>query len=255
MPLHAGSSPRFSLALLLTFSLCQPSAAQTANRVANLGRYLHPGNTIVVTDGESRAEEAQPAVTPRQLTPLINSRVRITVASIVELPGIVRMETGRQPGPLLSGDADSVTVRDGEGQVTTVPRPGRLVVGVFLRATDQTVIVARDDRSAITVPRAAITRLERSAGPRSRKFPVGIGLLAGAGVGAGIGYAIGSVEKCRGLFAPPGSPEIYPCLVRTDVIGAMLGSMVGAGAGALVGALVPLRKRWVRSSVESLVDR
>jgi hypothetical protein len=166
---------------------------------------------------------------------LIDTRVRITAASAVELPGFARIEAMTTTGPVLSGDEDSVTVSGTGGQTITLPRPGHKIVGVIVGVDERMVTVARDRGPVVTVPRTAIARLERSNARHSRKRSAGLGFLIGAGGGAGVGFLIGSSCKHTGFLS---------CFLQpwASTFG---GVVLGGGAGALFGAFATPAERWM----------
>lgn len=190
----------------------------------------------------------------QEARPPIGTRVRVTAASEVELPGVLRMVGTTMTGPVLSSDEDSVTVRGAAGQVVTLPRPGHTIVGTIVGVEERDVTIARDRGSVVTVPRSAIAQLERSYGRRSRKRAAGLGFLIGAGGGAGVGFLSGSTRKCPGWFAPPGAPVTQSCFME-PVASTLAGVILGGGAGGLLGGLVHPGDRWTVVPVDWLMGR
>lgn len=176
------------------------------------------------------------------------ARVRITAASVVELPGLVPLEVDRALadtiplGSILSSDDDTVTVGGAGGQVVTLLRPRHRIVGRIERIDAQTLTVGRSYGRAVTVPRAGLARLERPNGMRSRKRSAVIGLLIGVGAGGGVGWRVGS--HCQ----PPVS-EVFDenlllyCMFEPVASSISIG-ILGGGVGALAGALVRPTQRW-----------
>ena len=167
------------------------------------------------------------------------ARVRVTAASVVEVPGLARLGDTIPLGSILSSDDDTVTVGGSGGQVVTLPRPRHRIVGRIDRIDGQTFTVARSYGPAVTVPRAGVARLERPNGMPSRKRFAKMGLLIGALGGGVVGYVVGGQQdSCIGC-APP------------SLVSIMFG-ILGGGAGALVGALVPPAQRWRTVPLSSL---
>jgi len=172
-----------------------------------------------------------------QLDAVIGVRGRITMSSTVELPGLIRLEGQTITGPpVLSSDDDTVTTTgDVEGRIVTVPRPTRRVVGIITNVTPQTLTIMRHDGSAITVPRAAIAKVEQQIGRRSRWRGAGWGFLIGGGGGAGVGYLIG--RNCH-------STAFLGCFLE-PAASTFGGLVLGGASGTVIGALAPPSERWV----------
>jgi hypothetical protein len=169
-------------------------------------------------------------------------RVRITTSRVVEVPGVVRLEGGTTTGSIVSSDADTVTVTGLGDQVVTVSRPQRSFVGAITETSEQTVTVARDRGPAVTIPRAAIARLERRDGRRSRGRSAALGFLIGAGGGAGVGFLIGANCHPSGFLS---------CFL--EPWGSTLGGVIlGGAAGAVFGALIRPPERWKRVPLDWL---
>jgi hypothetical protein len=165
----------------------------------------------------------------------IGARVRITTASTVEVVGLVRIDGRTITGRVLSGDADTLTTIGGADRPSvTVPRPSRRVVGTIAEIELQTLTITREDGSAVTVPRAAIERLEQQIGLRSRKRGAAFGFLIGGGAGAGMGFLIGS--SCH-------SSKFLGCFLEPEA-STFGGLILGGAAGAVLGAIAPRSERW-----------
>lgn len=172
-----------------------------------------------------------------QLHAVVGVRGRITTASTVELAGVIRLEGQTITGPpMLSSDDETVTTAGGvDGQSLTVPRPTRRLVGVITHVAPQTLSIMRDDGSAVTIPRAAIARVEQQIGRRSRWRGAGWGFLIGGGGGAGVGYLIG--RNCH-------STAFLGCFLE-PAASTFGGLLVGGVAGAVLGAVVPPSEQWL----------
>jgi hypothetical protein len=177
-----------------------------------------------------------PSKTALQRDAVIGARMRISTASTIELPGLIRLEKQTIRGPVVSSDADTVTTTSGaDAPGVTVPRPDRQIVGVLTSVTPQTLMMMRDDGSAVTVPRLAIAMLERQVGRRSRWRGTGWGFLIGAGGGAGVGYLVGRSchsTKFLGCFLEPAASTFG-------------GFVLGGASGAVVGAIARPSERWL----------
>jgi uncharacterized protein YcfJ len=158
-----------------------------------------------------------------------------------------------QPGPAAAGTRLRLT------PATTPPglpglRAGRRVTGVLVGETEDALVMRLDgSRVAARIPRAALRRVEVSAGHGSR----GRYALGGAVIGALFGAVIGSGSGSRHTTAPP--PSAYdscgmPLCNFEDALayalqdfggysGAMAGALVGGTVGALLGATAA-PERW-----------
>lgn len=163
-----------------------------------------------------------------------DARIRITAASVVELPGVIHLEGVTATGSIVSSDDDTVTVPATGGRIVTLPRPGRKVIGVLAGSDEHMITVARDRGPAVTIPRMAIGRLERADGRRSRRRSAGLGFLIGGGGGAGIGYLIGNSCQPTGFLG---------CFLE-PAVSTVGGLIIGGGAGALFGALARPAEQW-----------
>ena len=118
-----------------------------------------------------------------------------------------------------------------QGTRVRISAPGiteAAVVGTVRTLDEGTITIDVAGRGEqLTVPRERISRLEVSAGRRSRLVGALIGTLVGGGVGALIGKA-------------SYSPRPYSFESASEAGGAIFGALLGAG----VGALVPPGERW-----------
>jgi hypothetical protein len=99
----------------------------------------------------------------------------------------------------------------------------------------------RDGTAEITVSRAAITKLERTFGHRSRARGAGLGALSGLGLGAAAGLA--SSTACQ--------PHDWFCSAGFN---ATLFGIFGAGLGTLTGVILPPATRWIEVDPSALTD-
>jgi hypothetical protein len=177
-----------------------------------------------------------PSTVGAQATPL--PRVRITTGAVVELPGVVRLDSRTTTGSVIDSDEETVTVRGTALNAITLLRPRRKVVGLAETADSEVLILIRTNGSRVVVPRGAIAKVERTNGRRSRARAAGLGFLIGAGGGAGVGYLIGATCRPTGLMGcflqPWGST--------------FTGVVLGGAAGALLGAFSPPKDRWITVS-------
>ena len=165
-------------------------------------------------------------------------RVRISVESVVEEIGVIRLEGATVRGLIVASDADTVTVHGTGLEAITYPRPGRKVVGVLEAVTRDMVRVIRTDGSKIFIPRLAIAKVEQPAGRGSRAVDAGLGFLIGAGGGGAVGYILGA--KCH----PTGLPGCFlPPAASTAA-----GVIIGGGTGAVIGVLASPPERWIAVS-------
>lgn len=129
---------------------------------------------------------------------------------------------------------------------------GHQIVGTLIGADERNVTMSTQRGDVVTVPRSAITQVERSTGTRSRMRNAMEGLLIGGGGGAGVGFLVGNSRRCPGIL--PGSLADQPCFLEPE--GSTFGGfIVGGGAGALIGSLVHPRERWIVVPVDSLQGR
>jgi hypothetical protein len=242
--LPAVTSRLVSTSVCAVAVLLAPLVSSVCLQAQGLTQALAPQSPV--TAETLKASLAREAIrSARQASPPpIQRRVRIKTGSDVELPGVFRIQGETMSGPIVSGDPDSVTVRDPAGRMVTLPRAGHTIVGGVVGVDGQTVMVARDGGSVVTVPRSAIALLELSSGHRSRMRGAGLGLLIGGGSGAGVGFVYGRTRKCAGFFAAPGAAGDQPCFMEPEA-SSVAGLMLGGGAGALIGALAKPGERWV----------
>jgi hypothetical protein len=163
------------------------------------------------------------ATAPAAAQPAGLERYRITVGPVVELPGVIRLDGKQITGSVVASDKDSATIAR-DGARVAVVRPRRSIVGVLSNNGYQTLALTRDREPAVTIPRAAIVRVERSSGAPSRGRSALRGLLIGAAAGVVIGVS------------GPGSQCGFPC--NRAAFGAVSGAFLG-GIGAAIGAMLP----------------
>ena len=135
-------------------------------------------------------------------------------------------------GPIVTSDGDSVTIRKADGEQVALVRPRRTIVGVLAIRADGTLTIERDHLPILTIPRAAIAKLERFGGRSSRGRSAGRAFLYGAAGGGIVGLVVGNGCKSSGAF----------CLGE-PATSAFAGVLIAGGAGAVIGALTP-RQRW-----------
>jgi hypothetical protein len=166
-------------------------------------------------------------------------RLRITSSSVVELPGIARLDKSRISASVTSSDDDTVTVAARGGPNVTLPRPARRVIGELAGTDGETVSLLSQGR-LVTVPRGSIAKIERSVGRRSRHRSVLLGLAFGAAAGSGIGAVIGASCHETGFLA---------CFLE-PAASIFAGALIGGGAGAVIGAFTPVPESWVTTPID-----
>jgi len=201
---------------MLTLGVCQPLAAQTANRpFADLGRYLKMGDTIVVSDRDS-------GETPEQVqAPLLTSSVFSTPPGE---PGAGEQATVDSPAPIASLSALSPRVKPGDTLSVRVTS-GEALVGTFSRASASSLTVVVDGQSR-EIPANAVQQVVLRRG-RNR---LRLGLLIGAPIGALVGQSGG----CYRVDSSPYQSRTGPSC-GASVLG---GAAIGAGIGALIGSRI-----------------
>ncbi len=174
--------------------------------------------------------------------------IRVTVAPVVEVPGLIRITypvspQDVKPGAerrILASDEGSVTLRGPDGGSITVRQPGSQVIGRFEGWDGQILTVVRDDGSVMMIPRGAIAVLEQFRGQSSRAQLAGVGFLKGAGLGAVVFVAKSIPEHwCFGPSCGPPSHRNALFIVA------------GGAIGALAGALGPV-DQWTKVDVSAL---
>lgn len=167
------------------------------------------------------------------------SRNRIALASFLGLaltvPPCARAEA---PNPFLPLIGERVRVSGPAQEPWSVE-------GTLVEAGIENLTLARpaaENYRRVSVPRAAVVRLEVSHGPRHRVF-------AGAAVGAAVGLAAGFSRRTCGLFAndplDPGLPK--DCRATN----ALLYAFGTAPVGALVGWLIK-GERWEQKPIDRI---
>ena len=130
----------------------------------------------------------------------------------------------------------------GPGERVRITFESRRVDGVLTVLNEQTLTLQpRDGTAEITVSRAAITKLERTFGHRSRARGAGLGALSGLGLGAAAGLASSTACKPTDWFCSAG-------------FNAGLFGIFGAGLGAITGVILPPATRWVEVDPSALTD-
>ena len=164
---------------------------------------------------------------------LTGPRFRIAVSSSATVRELAAMLAASEV-PNIPARGRTITLRNRDGQEILVPAPGTTVTGVLLAVHDEVVLLQSDHDGApasLSVPRAAIAKLERMAGRRSRARYAGIGALLGFGVGGLAGLASASCE-----------PNEFFCSTGLAALG---GAGFGAIVGAVAGAIIPPAARWI----------
>jgi hypothetical protein len=130
------------------------------------------------------------------------------------------------------------TVPRGTRVRITPSTPSQVIVGELIGASDSVLVVRTQGyRGDVTIPRAAVLRLEVSRGTR-RHTSTGWGALLGMTIGGVAGFAAGE-DSC-------GSDSWF-CIKRP--LGAVLGGATGVTAGILIGLVVGSVERWRDSAV------
>jgi hypothetical protein len=160
------------------------------------------------------------------------TRIRITISSALTARDVSAMVGADRSVSHVRTAERTIIVQAPQAPPLVLPAPGATFVGIVLAVDNQAVsIKAEGVSSALTVPRAAIARLERADGRRSRVRYAALGSLIGLSGGALAGLA--SASSC-------GPTE----LLCSPALGAFAGGIVGAGTGAVIGAIMPPAERW-----------
>jgi hypothetical protein len=165
-----------------------------------------------------------------------------TIPYTLELPG-VRIEPAQVTGPILAQDADTITVQVAGDGPRILPRAHRRIMGTMVGVDAAALRLGRSDGSTVVIPRAAVGKVQQSAGKRSRGRNALWGLLFGSGGGAAMGAATYSCSAPTGFSV---------CFGRG--FGAAGGAILGAGIGAGLGALTPAGDRWTDVPLSSVVE-
>jgi hypothetical protein len=107
-------------------------------------------------------------------------------------------------------------------RVTAPALAAKPIVGTLLGATEREVVLSVSGAGRMPIPRAAITRLERSQGRHGHAV---MGLLINAVAGAAVCVAVDLQDP------ETGTAQEY---AMVGAFGAGLGALAGAGVGALV---------------------
>jgi hypothetical protein len=110
--------------------------------------------------------------------------------------------------------------------------------GTLASLSDDSLTLETKDAAPLVIERSRITRLEVSAGHRSRNRGAAIGAAVGLGVGLLFTAVVAATESCEGYNAED-------CGLATGV-SLILFTPVLTGAGALIGVAVTPGERWVR---------
>src|SRR5262245_5714421 len=104
-------------------------------------------------------------VVAQQSDPPLGSRVRITLASLIESPELGLRFVGNGASTearILSEDSETVTVQTASGHRLTIPRPGATVIGT-IGQRDDAVITLQTNRRELMIPTTSIAKLDISA--------------------------------------------------------------------------------------------
>jgi hypothetical protein len=168
-------------------------------------------------------------------------RVRLAVGDAVELPGAVRITSGRLVGLVLQQDEISVTVRPAPGaDPVRVPRPGTQIIGRVLELDTETLTIeAANGQLPLTVPIGAVRRLQVSDGRGSR-----------------IRSALAGIGACVGIFFVTVPLVILAAGNSLDAVvpAGWVGIGAGVGSGVAVAGHVA-RERWRDTDLVELADR
>jgi hypothetical protein len=150
--------------------------------------------------------------------------VRVRAPARVVVPDLVTMERGRVDARVPhEEEGDLVVLRDGD-KVFHVPRPGHRVTGRLVGVSDEAITLRdRGDRT-VSIPRAAVERLEIRHGGEHQRF----GALLGAAAGFALGYAIGYGAEKDNSWSMPEAAGVGLGLLLT-IPGAAAGSLAAGG--------------------------
>ncbi len=137
--------------------------------------------------------------------------------------------------PPCAGQDDVTPLTGARLRVTAPTLAPRRVVGTVLEITEREVVLAASPTDRTSIPRAAITHVERSQGRHGHAVK---GLILGAVVGAVALSALNAADPETGQTAE---------YVWVAAVGAGLGALPGAGVGALVKT-----ERWAELPVANL---
>ncbi len=150
-------------------------------------------------------------------------------------------------GRAQTGDAEAQQVRAGDlirmrWIGSGVPSTGFQWSGRFLAVQDSTFSALSDRGDTMSVPRAAIRRIEVRTGPRSPLAGLGRGFASGALVG---GVLLGSLWAigCSGTRGDEGSMVCPQSRIAAFGLGFTLGAPPAGLLGGMIGALSP-GDRW-----------
>ncbi len=220
-----------------------PLADSVAREAARLGTEAVPGAQ------DSSASPSQPT-SSRRADPLpAGTRVRLTAGPVVDVPGLIRLDTSvayqseakNAAAGIVSSDETAVTVQDSNRRRVTVPQPRAIIVGRVERWDGQILTVARESGPVISIPRGAIARLDRFDGTTPRSESARRAFIAGARVCGGIGGAF----SLAGIGAWQWRAPVAVILATTP-------ALLCGGVGALAAAAGGPQDRWMPIDVTSL---
>jgi hypothetical protein len=169
---------------------------------------------------------------------LAGAKIRITPVAGAEASGFVTLGASRieAPAGAAKETGDFLTVKRDQ-QVVHIPK--KTIVGKLV-ATDAEFLTVMRGTEQLTIPRAAVQRLQMSRG-RSRLGPALVGLVVGAAVG---GILASQIQTRR----PPCENGLECAFFEvggelTDASARAAAIMGGGVAGALCGALIG-KERW-----------
>jgi hypothetical protein len=134
------------------------------------------------------------------------------------------------PDPLPAQAQTGEDLPPGSWVRVTTTAPARRFAGSLVRITRDSLLLSKTSRDTVALPRASVTRLERSAGRRPNYTK---GALIGGGAGFALGLGIGAVGN--GL-AEGGCETASGCgnLGQSLAVGGAVGAGLGAGVGVLL---------------------
>jgi hypothetical protein len=169
----------------------------------------------------------------------------------------LRVTAAQTPLPLALPGARATVIRTGADDLVLVPGPGRKVTGILVGESEEALLMRLDGRTdLVRIPRAAMARVEVSAGRPPR-----VGYILGGGVvGVMAGLLVGSVlDGSERRPEPPRASASVGCgmplcnfeewlagalthrrRASSSALFGVLGAWLGAGVGAALA-----RERWL----------
>lgn len=118
-------------------------------------------------------------------------KIRITPLDRIEIPDVISVQDGKvaSKGPLHREDGGRLLAVEIGQKTLRVPTPGTTVVGKLVAVDEETITLLRDKAPReISVPKAAVARLEVGRGGQHRQLAIAGGAVAGLAIGAPVGW-------------------------------------------------------------------